>query len=172
MAKPQGLKIYRGLLSARELDVMRAHAEFAEQPEAHVELFRLFGEFGFEEGRPEPAEWMRAWGERLVGEGIFAQVPNQYRVCDWVGDLRAQFKWHIDNDRHGAEILAICVTGPRRIGFRKHSGDGAPHLIELEAGDAYMMRRASRWQWEHCVMPAGREGSGGKSFIMSYRRQP
>ncbi len=170
MAKPGGLKVYPTLLSDAEIKDLLHKPEFAEQAEAHVELFRLYGEFGFEQGRPAPTDWMLEWGERLTAQGVCSQVPNQYRVCDWVGDLKAQFKWHIDNARHGAEILAICVTGPRRIGFRKNASDTRPHILELEAGDAYMMRRASRWNWEHCVMPAGEQGSGGKSLIMSYRR--
>lgn len=96
-------------------------------------------------------------------------MPNQYRVTDWFGSLSAQFKWHIDNHRHGERILAISLSNNRVIGFRK---DANSPVFELEqnAGDAYLIAGPIRWSWQHCVLPRGKDKSGGRSFVVSFKR--
>lgn len=172
MAKrPPGLKVYRTLLNAAEVEELRTKCRSLAPP-PHSPLFRYFGSFGDGARRIEPVEpWMVEWATKYVEAGIFPIQPNQHRVTNWRGDLSAHFKWHIDNQRHGEEILAICITGARRIGFRdpKRSAE-EPFLLDLEAGDAYLIRGGSRWKWEHKVMPVGQDKNGGESFVLSYRR--
>lgn len=92
-------------------------------------------------------------------------------VCNWIGEYAAQFKWHIDSNRHGEEILVISLTDGRQIGFRPPGRPDKIWTLELDAGDAYFMRGAARWNWDHRVMPSGCSRSGGESFILAYRRQ-
>ena len=168
---PNGLKVFRGLISGDELRELRENCR-ALPPPPYNPLFRYFGDFGeharrIEEVRP----WMVRVAERMLERGLFETLPNQHRVTNWRGELSAQFKWHIDNHRHGEEILAICTTGPRSIGFRDpRRGKAEPYILELEAGDAYLIAGSARWKWEHKVMPVGHERSGGESFVLAYRR--
>ncbi|MBU47730.1 MAG: hypothetical protein CL920_03450 [Deltaproteobacteria bacterium] len=165
MKRPPGLKLYPALLSSQDIHNILQRPELPQSRPECPQLFRLFGDFGGKEAST-PSPWMLEWGTRLQEQGFFSTTPNQYRLCDWIGDLSAQFKWHIDNKRHGKEILVISLTDQRRIGFRPPTGRGY-YSVELNAGDAYLMRGASRWQWEHCVLPSGQSRSGGKSFILS-----
>jgi alkylated DNA repair dioxygenase AlkB len=167
--RPRGLKLYPGLLSLDEVERILACPELPQPSPETPELFRLFGDFGSNKPAAPPAPWMLAWGEALHEKGLFAETPNQYRLCDWIGDLHAQFKWHIDNDRHGEEILAISLSEHRRIGFRDPGHRRSVYEIELDIGDAYLMRGAARWKWEHRVIPAGAGRGGGRSFVLSYR---
>lgn len=169
MKKPSGLKLYPGLLALEEVDELLGVEEYQDQKEAHVQLFRLYGSFGSKPAE-EPREWMLSWGEQMVERGLFEQRPNQYRVCDWVGDLCGQFKWHIDNKRHGEAILSIALTDGRAIGFRPVGKGREVYEVELNRGDAYVMAGASRWEYEHSILPRGRSRSGGKSLVMSYKR--
>lgn len=166
MPRPPGLKIYRGLLNRSEVEEILSHEEYKPP---RLELFRYFGEFGSKDV-PKASPWMLAWGEKLHQWGLFEEIPNQYRVCDWVGELSAQFKWHIDNHRHGENILAICLSDGRAIGFRPNSDKRAVYELSLDAGDAYLIAGAARWSWEHTVLPRGKQKSGGKSFVVSYKR--
>lgn len=144
---------------------MSAQPEFSLGGEV---LFRYYGSFGLPE-TPAPSAWMLAWGEALQRRGYFAALPNQYRVCDWVGALAAQFKWHIDNQRHGERIFVISLSGPREIGFREGE-EGERYVMRLDAGDAYVMEGPARWRWQHCVLPVGRGRGGGRSFVVSEKR--
>lgn len=170
MAKPPGLKVHRALFTPEEVAEVLAHPEMVQPRAENPQLFRLFGDFGANKEADEPAPWMLAWGERLTARGLFSARPTQYRLCDWIGDLEGQFKWHTDNDRHGQEILAVALSPGRRIGFRDPNRPAATFELDLDLGDAYLMTGKARWSWEHRVLPRGRERSGGKSFILSYRR--
>lgn len=170
MAKPPGLKTYPALLTPEEVAEVLARPEMVQPRPENPQLFRLFGEFGSNKEADEPAPWMLEWGQRLAERGLFSATPTQYRLCDWIGDLAGQFKWHVDNDRHGQEILAIALSGGRRIGFRDPSRPASSYELDLELGDAYLMTGKARWSWQHRVLPRGRDRSGGKSFILSYRR--
>jgi hypothetical protein len=185
MAKMPGLKTFPALLTPEEVAKVVAQDEYAKNP-GDV-LFRYYGDFGHgmlapedatdapvrrgAPGRetPPPSPWMLDWGRTLQDRGLFDVLPNQYRVTDWFGNLSAQFKWHIDNHRHGERILAISLSDKRVIGFRK---DANSPVIELpqNAGDAYLIAGPIRWSWQHCVLPRGQGGSGGKSFVLSYKR--
>ncbi|MDF1666760.1 MAG: hypothetical protein P1V97_33730 [Planctomycetota bacterium] len=165
MKRPTGLKIFQNLISEGEVQEILAQEETAN---SKGQLFRLFGEFGGKKAK-KPSPWMQEWGARLKREGLFSELPNQYRLCDWIGEHSSQFKWHIDNSRHGEKILVLCLSEKRAIGFRKR-GKRESFELELCAGDAYMIAGAARWSWEHCILPVGEGKSGGKSFIMSYKR--
>ena len=169
MTKPTGLKIYNNLLSKDEVNKILSYKEYETQSETNTVLFRYFGNYIAKSTYPTE-NWMLELGKVLYEKKYFSEIPNQYRVCDWVGRLSDQFKWHIDNDRHGSEILSICLTDNRMIGFRDPTKPDDVYKIEFNAGDAYMMTKASRWNWEHRVMPVGRDSEGGKSIIMSYKR--
>lgn len=170
-SKPNGLKVYRGLVTGKTLETLRQNCRALPAP-PYSPLFRYFGYFGenarrIEEVRP----WMVTFATRMVTEGIFDEQPNQHRVTNWRGDLSAHFKWHIDNHRHGEEILVICITDGRSIGFRDPKRPKkSPHILELNAGDAYLIAGAARWKWEHKVLPTGQNSSGGESFVLAYRR--
>jgi hypothetical protein len=187
MAKPPGLKTFPKLLSQKEVDLIVANDEYTKNP-GDV-LFRYYGDFGHNtpepttppkadapirrgapgKETPPPSPWMLAWGKTLQDRGFFDEMPNQYRVTDWFGSLCAQFKWHIDNHRHGERILAISLSNNRVIGFRK---DANSPVFELEqhAGDAYLIAGPIRWSWQHCVLPRGKDKSGGRSFVVSFKR--
>ncbi|BBM84661.1 hypothetical protein [Candidatus Uabimicrobium amorphum] len=168
MKRPPGLKIMRNFCSEEEVNEILQQPQFVNNPT--MELFRLFGEFGGKAAQ-KPDEWMIEYGTKIFRKYyIFPEVPNQYRVCDWIGELSSNFKWHIDNKRHGKDILVITLSEKRLIGFRRDP-DAEVYKVELSTGDAYLMSGSSRWSWEHCVLPSGKEKSGGKSFIMSYRKQ-
>jgi hypothetical protein len=170
MAKPPGLKVYRALIDGAEVEALRSACRSL-GPAPGNPLFRLFGDFG-ENKATEPVEpWMIAWGQRMYAAKMFASEPNQYRVCNWLGKFAAQFKWHIDSKRHGEEILVIALTDGRKIAFRPPGRPDRTWVLELDAGDAYFMRGAARWNWDHRVLPAGRASSGGESFILAYRRR-
>lgn len=165
MKRPAGLKVYPGLISS---DEAQAILQTDECRHSNGQLFRLFGDFGGKKAQA-PCPWMKEWGARLRDEGYFQELPNQYRLCDWIGEHSAQFKWHIDNSRHGEKILVLCLSEKRAIGFRK-KGKKEFFELELTAGDAYMIAGAARWSWEHCILPVGEGKSGGKSFVLSYKR--
>lgn len=167
MGLPPGLKLYRKLLSSDEIDSLFAHQEFQEISQENPQMFRLYGNFGTKEAH-SILPWMQVWGQKIQEKGIFSKCPNQYRICDWIGELSGNFNWHTDNKHHGPKILIISLTPNRAIGFRLNAKSPV-YRLELEAGDAYLMSGASRWQWEHRVLPTGRERSGGKSFILSYK---
>ncbi|WP_372371034.1 hypothetical protein [Candidatus Uabimicrobium sp. HlEnr_7] len=168
MKRPPGLKIIRNFFHQDEINHILSQTEFVNN--SKMELFRLFGEFGGKEAQP-PQEWMIDYGRKVFQHhDFFSEVPNQYRVCDWIGELSSNFKWHIDNKRHGKKILVVTLSSKRMIGFRCDAGSDI-FKIELSSGDAYLISGSSRWSWEHCVLPSGKEKSGGKSFIMSYRKQ-
>jgi len=164
--KPPGLKIHRELLSPAEVKQLLADCRRLPPPPNNP-LFRYFGEFGENTDVEDVRDWMLPWGERMVTQGLFKKQPNQYRVCNWIGDLHDQFKWHIDSTRHGERILTICLTDSRTIGFRPRARHQAPYLLQLSAGDAYMIRATARWQWLHRVMPTGHGRSGGESFVIA-----
>lgn len=167
MKRPPGLKIYKNLLLAKDIAIILEKQEYIENLES--KLFRLYGDFGSKEA-PEATAWMKEYGQKILDvTDIFKKLPNQYRVCDWIGELSANFKWHIDNKRHGEKLLAICLE-KRCIGFRPRATSKDMYKLELEKGDAYLMAGKCRWSWEHCVLPMGKEKSGGKSFIVSYRK--
>lgn len=134
-------------------------------------MFRLFGAFGDNKATEDTRPWMEEWGERMVERKLFAQMPNQYRVCNWIGDLSAQFKWHIDSKRHGEHILVISLTDGRKIAFRPPGRPDKTWVLELDSGDGYFMRGAARWNWDHRVLPSGRNRSGGESFVLAFRRE-
>ena len=166
MKRPTGLKVYPSLLSGSSVvDILKEQ----ECQNPSQQLFRLFGQFGGKKSQP-PSPWMLRWGERMKDMGLYSEKPNQYRLCDWIGEHSGQFKWHTDNNRHGEQILVICLTGNRVIGFRPRSKKGVFEL-ELGVGDGSMIQGSARWSWEHCVLPRGEKKSGGKSFVMSYKRQ-
>lgn len=167
MTKPSGLKVYKNLLSTSEVEDILSNDEYKTQDEANTVLFRYYGNY---KESPPATDWMIKLGEKLYNEKYFSELPNQYRVCDWVGRLSNQFKWHIDADRHGPEILAICLTDNRMIGFRDPTKTDDIYKIELNAGDAYMMTKSARWNWQHKVMPVGRTSEGGKSIILNFKR--
>ena len=168
--RPPGLKLYPQALTGAPLDTLRERCR-ALPPPPHNPLFRYFGAFG-ENSRTEPVQpWMETLGVEMLARGFFTAAPNQFRVTRWDGELSAQFKWHIDNRRHGEEILVISLTDGRAIGFRPRGEDRAePYVIRLDAGDAYVIRGTARWQWQHRVMPVGHERSGGESFILAHKR--
>jgi len=170
MSKPPGLKTYPALLSPEEVAEVLGRPDMVQPCAENPQLFRLFGDFGPNKQADAPAPWMLAWGERLTARGLFSAVPTQYRLCDWIGELAGQFKWHVDNDRHGQEILAIALSAGRRIGFRDRGRQQSTWELALELVDACRMTGKARWNWEHRVFPRGRTRSGGKSFILSYRR--
>ena len=171
------LKALRRLLDEGDVERLRGECHTLGPPRGNP-LSRLFGDFG-ENKRTEPVEpWMIAWGERMLDARLFSEHPNQYRVCDWIGEYSAQLKRHIDGRRHGEELLVIALTDGREIGFRP---PGRPHktwTLSLNAGDAYFMRGAARWQREHRVMPTGRTRGGGRgpyprlSAALMNRRSP
>jgi alkylated DNA repair dioxygenase AlkB len=169
--RPSDLKVFRGLVTGEDLETLRTHCRSLPPPPFNP-LFRYFGDFGANARRIEEVRpWMVEFATRMVEAGIFERQPNQHRVTNWRGDLSAQFKWHIDNHRHGEEILAICITDKRVIGFRDpRRPDDEPYLLHLDAGDAYLIRGESRWKWEHKVIPTGQDRSGGESFVLSCRR--
>ena len=167
--KPPGLKIYRGLMSPHDTQRLLAECHTLPPPPGNP-LFRYFGDFGDNADVEAVREWMLPWGDHMVGQGLFKQRPNQYRVCSWRGDLSDQFKWHIDSTRHGERILAVCLTDGRTIGFRPRAKHQEPYLLHLDAGDAYLIRATARWQWLHRVMPTGQGRGGGESFVISYKR--
>ena len=167
--KPPGIKVYRQLLSTDELGELRTQCRALPPPTGNP-LFRLFGAFGANKATEQVRPWMEDWGRAMVDRELFATLPNQYRVCNWIGDLSAQFKWHIDSKRHGEEILVISLTDGRKIGFRPPGKPDRTWVLELAAGDGYFMRGAARWNWDHRVMPTGRSRSGGESFIMAFKR--
>ena len=169
VARPTGLKLYPGLLSRKEVAEIIAHADRMPASSESRVLFTYYGDFGKLETE-EAAPWMLEWGERMVERGIFSKLPNQYRLCDWFGELSDQFKWHIDNKRHGDEILAIALSDKRSVGFRPKSRARDVYRIDLDAGDAYMIRGTCRWQWQHRVMPVGQGKSGGRSFVLAFKR--
>lgn len=166
MKQPPGLRIYRGFLSSQEVDEILSEEEYHNNSKVNPQLFRLYGDFG-NKASGDVAPWMRAWGEETVKRGIFSTPPTQYRVCDWIGDLRGQFKWHIDSKRQGKLIFSISLSETRVMGFREKDARDIFRL-ELGKGDAYLMKGASRWNWEHCVLPCSEGRSGGKSFIMNH----
>lgn len=170
MPKTPGLKSFKQVLSRDEVAQILAQDEFAKNP-GDV-LFRYYGEFGHPEGpraTPPPAPWMLHWGKVLLERGFLDEMPNQFRVTDWFGHLSAQFKWHIDNHRHGERILAVSLSDDRVIGFRKDA-DSPVFELEQNAGDAYLIAGQIRWSWQHCVLPRGQDRSGGRSFVLSYKR--
>jgi hypothetical protein len=189
MAKTPGLKTFKNLLSQQEVDSIVAHDEYTKNP-GDV-LFRYYGDFGHAitpepsaeapdanapvrrgapgKETPPPSPWMLKWGEKFYKEGWWEEIPNQYRVTDWFGHLAPQFKWHIDNHRHGEKILAISLSNNRAIGFRKDP-DSPVFELEQNAGDAYLIAGPIRWSWQHCVLPRGHDRSGGRSFVISYKR--
>ncbi len=169
MSTPQGLKVYPNFATPKQVQEILEQNEFHNQTEANHRLFRYYGDFGTAT-ELEPASWMLAWGKKLKGMGFFNELPNQYRVCDWKGELSSQFKWHIDNRRHGEQIFVISLSSGRKIGFRDKKTQRTHEEIALDSGDAYMMQGASRWQWEHRVVPTGKTRSGGRSFVVSFRR--
>lgn len=166
--RPPGLKVYRQLCPPEEVARLLAQCRSLPPPPANP-LFRYFGAFPPGPGVEAVADWMPGWGQRMVERGLFREVPNQYRVCNWLGEHAAQFKWHTDADRHGERILVICLTDNRAIGFRPRTG-GEPYVLRLDAGDGYLIRATARWQWEHRVMPVGHGRSGGESFVLAHRR--
>jgi alkylated DNA repair dioxygenase AlkB len=169
MTKPTGLKIYKNLITMTEVEKILTQKEYKPQDESSTILFRYYGNYSAKSAHPaEP--WMLEIGAMLFERKYLAEIPNLYRVCDWVGRLSSQFRWHIDNDRHGPEIISICLTDNRAIGFRDPTATDKIYKIELNAGDAYTMTKASRWNWEHRVMPVGRTSEGGKSIIVGYKR--
>lgn len=163
------MKLYPRLLSGGALDQLRERCRALPPPPANP-LFRYFGDFG-ENVLTEPVRpWMVEMGRDMLGRGFFSALPNQYRVTRWDGELAAQFKWHVDNRRHGQEILVVSLTDRRAIGWRPRIGDADPYILELDAGDGYLIRGAARWQWLHRVMPVGHARSGGESFVLAHRR--
>jgi len=148
------------------VDRLSARAAGHPQAPTNPQLFRLYGDFGGRERGPA-ADWMLAFGDEMVRRGLFKARPAQYRLCDWRGEHAAQFKWHTDSDRHGENILAIALTDGRGLGFRSRARKGATWRLNLDAGDAYMMRGAARWQWEHRILPVGPRRSGGRSLILA-----
>jgi hypothetical protein len=182
MPKTPGLKTFDQLLTPEEVQSIVSQDEYTKNP-GDV-LFRYYGDFGHEivepgdepirrgapgKETPPPRPWMLEWGAKLQERGLFDELPNQYRVTDWFGNLSAQFKWHIDNHRHGERILAISLTNNRAIGFRQNS-DSEVFTLEQNAGDAYLIAGPIRWSWQHCVLPRGQDKSGGRSFVVSYKR--
>lgn len=163
--------MFPALVTGDDLIALRDHCR-ALPPPPYNPLFRYFGDFGANARRIEEVQpWMEEVGRRMVEAGLFEVQPNQHRVTNWRGDLAANFKWHIDNHRHGEEILVICLTDGRSIGFRDPRRSGAdPFVLQLDAGDAYMIQGAARWKWEHKVMPTGHDRSGGESFVLAHRR--
>jgi hypothetical protein len=91
--------------------------ELHKQSRTNPQLFRLFGHFDIPSAQPL-AQWMMDCGKKMVKRGIFSQCPDQYRLCDWMGEFSGNFKWHTDNNHHGEKILAIAVSDARVIGFR------------------------------------------------------
>jgi alkylated DNA repair dioxygenase AlkB len=85
------------------------------------------------------------------------------------GEFSGNFNWHTDNHRHGEKIFAIALCDARVIGFRAKKRTKSIYRLPLNQGDAYLMKGTARWHWEHRVMPVGMQGSGGRSFIMSYK---
>ncbi len=167
MTRPPGLKVHRNLLDSGQVDAILAQQDFVNPDSKAHDLFRLYGDFGGKEAQ-DPREWMLAHGRQLQSQGFFPSLPNQYRVCDWVGGLSAQFKWHVDNHRHGEKILVISLTDQRTLAFRKPGTSGVYELM-LDRGDAYIIQGAARWSWQHKVCPSGAHKSGGKSFVMSLK---
>lgn len=167
MAKPPGLKTFRRFASPEEVAAIRARPELLENTDGA--LFRLYGAFGGKDAG-EPADWMRRYGRRLMKKGLFAKEPNQYRVCDWIGDHAAVFKWHIDNRRHGERIFVLSLSDERALGFRPLSDRRAVYELNQQAGDAYLMGGSCRWSWEHRVLPRGPNRGGGQSLVVSYKR--
>lgn len=168
-SRPTGLKKFPGLLDSKQVAEIIAHADRMAVSRESQKLFTYYGDFGTLE-TAEAESWMFEWGDYMVERGIFSRRPNQYRLCDWIGELSDQFKWHIDNKRHGDEILAIALSNKRSIEFRPKSRTKDSYRIDLDAGDAYMIRGTCRWQWQHRVMPVGQSRSGGRSFVLAYKR--
>ncbi len=168
-SKPPGIKIYRKLLDANQVAELLDQCHSLPPPTGNP-LFRLFGDFGENKTTEEVRPWMTTWGETMVKKQLFGQLPNQYRVCNWIGDLSAQFKWHIDSKRHGEQILVISLSDGRRIGFRPPGRPEKTWVLELDAGDGYFMRGAARWNWDHRVIPCGHQRSGGESFVIAHKR--
>lgn len=168
-SRPTGLKLYRSLLDGEQIAGIIARADQLPMSRESPRLFTYYGDYGsLDTEAAQP--WMEEWGTYLRERGIFARQPNQYRVCHWRGELSAQFKWHIDNKRHGDEILAISLTDRRSIGFRPKAKKQAVYELQVNAGDGYLIRGTCRWQWEHRVMPVGHTRDGGRSFVVAYRR--
>lgn len=168
-SKPPGLKVHRNLLDLEEVSEMLEQCRSLPPPPGNP-LFRLFGDFGSNIATEVPRPWMEVWGQRMLDKKLFKQLPNQYRVCNWIGDMSAQFKWHIDSKRHGEHILVISLTDGRRLGFRPPGKPDKEYVLELDAGDGYFMTGAARWNWDHRVMPTGRDRSGGESFVLAFKR--
>ncbi|MEZ4359749.1 MAG: hypothetical protein R3B48_06175 [Kofleriaceae bacterium] len=168
--KPPGLKVHRRLLEDADVSALLADCRGLPPPTGNP-LFRLFGDFGDNKDTEEVTPWMHRWGRWALDRQLFKEEPNQYRVCNWIGELSAQFKWHIDSRRHGEEILVISLTDGRKIAFRPPGSSDSGWVLELNAGDGYFMTGAARWNWDHKVMATGRERGGGESFILAFKRR-
>ena len=158
---PEGFKYQPELIGAAEEEALLRHVR--ELPFKEFEFHGFTGKrrtvsygwhYDFSAQALRPAEEMppfllslRDTAARFAG--ISPERFQQALVIEY--DAGASIGWHRDKQVFG-EVIGISLLSPCRFRFRRKAGSSWDRIsISAEPRSAYLLRGASRTEWEHSI---------------------
>jgi alkylated DNA repair protein (DNA oxidative demethylase) len=163
LALPDGLAYRARLLSPAEEEDARAHASrlvyrafemrgfVAKREVAYFGHDYAYDARALSPGPPFP-DWLLPLRERAAAfageraDDLVMAVVIHYPPGAGIG-------WHRDAPAFGL-VVGLSLGGPARFQLRKGGPGGERLELLLGPGDAYVLARAARWQWQHHIPPS------------------
>ena len=163
---PQGMRYAEGFLSPQEERALIALVEALplanmqyQQYTARRRVVSYGGQYDFSAQRLNAAEPLPAWLDPLRERaGAWAGIPPQRFTQALVAEYApgTPLGWHRDVPDF-EEVVGVSLGGDAVMRFRPYppeSGTRADVIrLALPPRSIYLLRGASRWQWQHAVSP-------------------
>ena len=112
--------------------------------------------YDFDDATFTPAEPIPEWLTLLRARAAaFAGVEPEDLAHVLVAryDPGAGIGWHRDRPQF-EQVIGVSLGSPAVLRFRQRTEDGFRRMkLSVEPGSAYLLSRASRWDWEHSISP-------------------
>jgi len=112
--------------------------------------------YDFDDASFAPAEPIPGW---LMPLRLKAAAFAGIEAHDFAHVLLARYDpgagigWHRDRPQFES-VVGISLVSPARMRFRQRTDEGFRRMnIPLAPRSAYLLSRASRWEWEHSIAP-------------------
>jgi alkylated DNA repair dioxygenase AlkB len=110
----------------------------------------------------EPTQAIPAFLEAIAQKALqYCPAGNEFNQCIVTRyPSSAGIGWHIDNLIFGDNIAGFSLGGTGRLQFqlpKAEDRDSPPFEVEVSSGSLYIMSRASRYDFQHRLMPVKSE---------------
>jgi alkylated DNA repair dioxygenase AlkB len=123
------------------------------------ELRRRYAQFGFRygstgrtlESAAQFPPFLAALAEKARRFSLACEAVNQCIITHY--DAGSGIGWHTDASGFGDCIFGVSVGGLARLQFRRIGAEHKEIELAVRSGSLYIMNGASRWDFQHRVLP-------------------